>query len=889
MIKSLKNRVLAFFLIVSLTIVCTVFPLNYAYRKQDSANGQIVIQLNEVYIKFIKDLKNISEFLSYETTNPNFFITGESLYLRYHELVKDSLQETFNSWEKRNNIFSPLDKEKVKKIEQSYWVFCGKYDSIAYQVYKRGYRDLGIEGEMMSYMYQAEKNADFRKYTYELHRNERDYLNRNDSVCTAALVGSLERLNEKVVHSKQFNTEEKYRLLALLQNYRNSFNRLVAIDRLLGLKTNSGLRFSLLDQGNKLEKQIETELKHAREEEIFQATRLNTLFLVLAVLLLFCTIGLSNYLSRYLVSHLEKLSRYISQLAIHNFNYTDEKLSLRNASKEIREIYKEFRHMVAQLRIREKQRNDALADVIEKEQRYRELADLLPQGIFETDRLGNIIYANKAWYKAFGYSVVDIEDGLNLIEILHTNNENNLFGIDKVENSDYFAICKDSRRFPALVYSDTIVKEDKVIGRRGIIIDATLRNKYIETLQKETERAVNSDKLKSSFLANMSHEIRTPMNSIIGFSNLLSADQISKEQKLEFIKYIQSSGQLLLNLIDDIIDVAKIEAGEIKIKPAHCEPKKLILDLINTFEGYKTGIGKLDIDIRTKLPDNDIVFRTDPFRLRQIITNLVSNAIKFTEKGCVSITCEIKNDRFVEFSVEDTGIGMTKEEMNIVFSRFKRTNVSEEKNISGTGLGLSISKNLVELLGGQMWVSSLPGEGTRFWFHLPYNRIMDTGLITQKIKTTNTEGNYNWSGRTILVAEDDENSYIFLKEILQRSGATVIHAVNGKEAVDAVKLTRAIDLIMMDVQMPLLDGYAATREIKEIHPNLPIIAQTAYAMDGDKEKSILAGCDDYLTKPIDPGKLLDKISQFLPFATVDHAKTIANKEEKQMTELKEKK
>ncbi len=889
MIKSLKNRVLAFFLIIATIIACIVFPLNYLYRKQEYANQIKVIQLNGVYINFIKDLKCASEFLSYETTNHQFFITGESSYLKNHELLMDTIIKVFQEWKIRNGIFSPIENKQIQLLTDAYQDFIQKFDSMVYLIYKRGYRDLGVEGEMLTYMYHIEKNLASKRYTYDIRDKERDYLNQGDSASALALKISIKKLSDKLKYNNRLQADQKVKIISLLNNYYDSFNRLANIDRLLGLKTNKGLKSSFIAQGEKLERMIDQMLTEARQREVVQATQLNILFICLTILLFLIAIVVSMYLSRYLVSHLEKLTHYISQLAVHNFNYSDEKLNLRNASSEIREIYKEFRNMVAQLRIREKQRDNALTEVMDEEQRFRELTDLLPQGIFEADKLGNLIYANRAWYNAFGYLKQDIDEGLNLIEILHTNNENNLFGIDKIENSDYIAIRKDGRRFPALVYSNTIVKNDEVIGRRGIVIDATLRNKYIETLQKETEKAVNSDKLKSSFLANMSHEIRTPMNSIIGFSNLLSDDIIDQEQKKEFIKYIQSSGKILLSLIDDIIDIAKIEAGEIKIRHSQCEPKKLINELINTFEGYKSSIGKQGIKIITKLPPDEIVFRTDPFRLRQIISNLVSNAIKFTEKGSVSIACSIKNERFIEFSIEDTGIGMTKEEMNVVFSRFQRTSNSEEKNISGTGLGLTISKNLVELLGGQMWVSSVPGEGTRFWFHLPYKRILEERIISQSYDTSADNKIYNWAGRTILVAEDDDKSYVYLREILHRTNANVIHAVNGKEALEAVKLTKTIDLVLMDIQMPHLDGYAATKEIKKIHPGLPVIAQTAYAMDGDKEKCILAGCDDYLTKPIDPAKLLDKISQFLPSTVERKKKRAEDPESKSVAESKKEK
>ena len=188
-----------------------------------------------------------------------------------------------------------------------------------------------------------------------------------------------------------------------------------------------------------------------------------------------------------------------------------------------------------------------------------------------------------------------------------------------------------------------------------------------------------------------------------------------------------------------------------------------------------------------------------------------------------------------------------------------------------------------------MWVTSIPGEGTRFWFNLPFTRIFDTSIISQSYKENEGNKYYNWKGRTILVAEDDDNSFIYLKEILIRTNAGIVHAVNGKEAIEAVKLTGSIDLILMDIQMPIMDGYSAAKEIKKIRPGVPIIAQTAYAMDGDKEKSILAGCDDYLTKPIDPAKLLDKISQFLPSVVENRKKEPVESENNLITDPKKEK
>jgi PAS domain S-box-containing protein len=773
--------------------------------------------------------------------------------------MRDSINHLLQHHISGNEPLSPVARQDIVRITSVYSNFTSVFDSMIYMIYKRGYRDLGLEGEMISYIYQAEKYPVYRKELFEIRKCEREYLNRNDTAYLGILNKLTNTLKIKVLGSSVQEESEKNKFIDLINAYQESVNKLAALDTRLGLRTDSGLRAVLFSNADKLEGDIGQIFAAARLKENQQIARLNILFAVISVFILLSSVGASMYLSRHLVSHLELLTRYISGLSANDFRYS-EQLNLRKSSTEIRKIYSEFRNMVAQLRIREIQRDDALADARESEKRNRELADLLPQSIFETDKIGNLVYVNKAWLTAFGYSLQDLEEGLNLIEILQTDRENKLAGIQRVENSDYVAIQKNGDRFPAIVYSDIILKNGEPAGRRGIVIDATLRNQYIEALHKEKVKAIASERHKSSFLANMSHEIRTPMNSIIGFANLLDADQISNDQKKEFIRYIQSSGQILLNLIDDIIDVAKIEAGVLKIRPVECEPAKLITELINTFEGYKTSIGKQDIKLVTVLPEEDIECKTDSFRVKQILTNLMSNAVKFTEQGSVTVSLRKKNERFLEFSVEDTGMGLSHDDLKQIFDRFQRTVRSEEKNISGTGLGLTISKNLVELLGGQMWVSSETDRGTRFWFELPYIRI--SGMKTKNPDLLK-EDRYNWSERTFLIAEDDDKSFIYLRELLDKTGVNLVRAVNGHEVVEAVKFTDAIDCVLMDIQMPYLDGYEATRAIKKINPALPVIAQTAFAMDGDKEKSILAGCDDYITKPVNPAKLLAKINQFL--------------------------
>lgn len=862
MLNSLKNRLLAWFLLIALVVACIVFPLNYFHKKRERKIQNTVYNLYNLQIKFIDDLKHATEFLSYESTNPNFFITGESPFLNLHKVLNDTLKHLFDNPSNIESAFATSNNVLIQKINTRYINYCEILDSIVFRIYQRGYRDFGLEGEMISYIYKAGENAKISNPVYEIRKYEREYLNRNDVIFIPIVNDLTDKLITKVTFSHNYSLQEKTNLVFLLKNYKKSFNKLVTLDNQLGLKSNTGLKAELNITGELLEQDIRNAISQSIQNEHSQIARLNFIFAILSALLFIFAITISMYLSRHLVSYLEQLTNYISKIAENDFKYS-EKLNLRKSSSEIRKIYMEFRNMAAQLKIRETQRDRALITANENEKRYHDLADLLPQSIYESDRMGNLVYANKTWYKTFGYTVEDINQGLNLIEILNTDANTNLLGYSKIENSDYIAIRRDGSKFPASVYSDSIIEDGNYIGKRGIIIDATLRNKYVETLKKETIKAIASDKHKSYFLANMSHEIRTPMNSIIGFSNLLSTSQIPEKQKKDFILHIQSSGQVLLNLIDDIIDIAKIEAGEIKIKPDICQPAIIIKEICNTFEGYKASIGKNHLKLLLNLPDENLLLRTDPFRLRQILTNLLSNAIKYTEEGSVAISFHLKNDRILEFSVEDTGIGLTKEELKDIFERFKRSKTSENKNISGTGLGLAISKNLVELLGGQMWVSSLPMVGTKFWFELPYVRIPLEKNSNTNLDNIEKSDHYDWYNRTILIAEDDDSSYTFIKQLLSKTNARLVRAINGKEVVEAVKFTEDIDIVLMDIQMPLLNGYEATRQIKELKPHLPIIAQTAFAMEGDKEKSILAGCDDYITKPIQPRQMLAKINQFL--------------------------
>jgi PAS domain S-box-containing protein len=860
MVNSLRYRLLFWFVLSTIIVSGLSFLLFHAHKSSKTDHQATIDNLQFFRYQFLKDQNQVANFLSNDISNPGFYLTGESEYLNTHYKLITNIDSCFVNFSSNNSGYYSQLKETVYTVRNNYTDYCIILDSLVYSVYNRGYHEYGLEGKLASYRYQLEKKLSPPNPTLlQLKLAEKEYLLNNDSALALPVTRICNNIISGIAFSEKYNTQEKITLIGLVKSYKETFSQIIVLDEKLGFNQAPGYKQGLLLAANKLENSINLSINQAKNGYKVYVARLNLIFGLTAFLLIAVAFFLSVYTSRYLVQNLEQLNTYISTLTRSNFNKKAE-FDIRHSTSEIRQIYKAFRNMLAELSLREKQRDQALRIAEENQQRYRELSDLLPQCIYESDKLGNLTYVNEAWYKTFGYSKEEVSSGINLLEIINANPTSNIFGYSKVENNDFVAKRCDGTTFPATVYSDVIRKGIRVIGRRGIIIDATLRNRYIDSLKNETIRAITSDKHKSSFLANMSHEIRTPMNSIIGFSNMLSSKDIPLEQKDEFIQHIQTSSEMLLSLVDDIIDIAKIEAGQLKVNKSECHPIKLIESLAANFEAYKNRMEKEHIDIKLILPAEDIAIRTDEFRLKQILSNLISNAIKFTEEGSLEIGFRPKSQRLIEFFVKDTGIGMTNDEVKTVFERYTRSKLSEEKKISGTGLGLAISKNLVEILGGQMWVNSEPGKGSCFSFELPYVKV--TGKI-ESIPEEPLNIKYNWQNKTILIAEDDDNSFTYISHIIETTKAKVIRAINGKEVLEALHFYPYIDMVLMDMQMPVLNGLETTVKLKENYPKVPVIAQTAFAMEGDKERCLAAGCDDYITKPINSQKLLSKMAQFI--------------------------
>lgn len=421
---------------------------------------------------------------------------------------------------------------------------------------------------------------------------------------------------------------------------------------------------------------------------------------------------------------------------------------------------------------------------------------------------------------------------------------------------------KDGHTIPVeLSMSGTYVRDETFLI--VIIKDITLRKQTEKALLVAKEKAEESDNLKTAFLSNMSHEIRTPMNAIVGFSQLLNNPNFDQEKKDLFVEQININSESLLKLIEDIIYISKIEAGKIEIIKTKCLINKLLEELQTSFLEHKRIMDKNQINLKLEIgvKESDFILNTDTERLKQIFTNLLGNALKFTEKGYVEFGYHVKDEKFLEFYVKDTGMGIKKEKLKYVFDRFTKVSASKTKLYGGTGLGLSISKHLIEHLGGKIRVESVEDKGSTFIFTHPYEKHFSE-TTKSSIDTTTTFEKLLKNAK-ILVAEDEEINFLFLKETLLQSGAKVDWAKNGQEAID-MALNKKYDLILMDMKMPVMDGYDSIKKIKSIKPHTPIIAQTAYALPEEQKIGYEAGCDFYLSKPIDPINLINIIKKYLP-------------------------
>ncbi|ASB47884.1 PAS domain-containing hybrid sensor histidine kinase/response regulator [Alkalitalea saponilacus] len=508
--------------------------------------------------------------------------------------------------------------------------------------------------------------------------------------------------------------------------------------------------------------------------------------------------------------------------------------------------------------------NDELKKTKEKaeraEKKYRELYDFAPTAYLTLTKKGKIKDLNFSAENMLGKDRMHlVESSFGFYISLETRDSFNRF-LQRIFTEKVKATCEaklethDGSAKHVLITGIISNIDEKCLMN---MIDITKRIQAEQELIMAKEKAEESERLKSSFLANMSHEIRTPMNGILGFTELLKDMKLNGKDQKECINIIEKSGTRMLNILNDIISISKIESKQIDVLISDTNINDQV-EYIYHFFKLEAEQKKLKISFKNGLNLGEAFISTDREKLYAILTNLVKNAVKFTQTGFIELGYT-KKDNFLEFYVRDSGPGIHEEEKSTIFGRFIQGSKAYIRNLEGAGLGLSITKAYVEMLGGKIWVENNAGEnnessGATFFFTIPAIPVKkaQSAINNKKLK----EAKKNEAKKlNILVVENDEISRMLIIAMLEELINKVLTATNGVEAIDLYQKNSEIDLVLMDINMPEMDGYEATRKIREFDKDVIIIAQTAYALAGDEEKSLNAGCNNYISKPIDKEKL----------------------------------
>ena len=514
-------------------------------------------------------------------------------------------------------------------------------------------------------------------------------------------------------------------------------------------------------------------------------------------------------------------------------------------------------------------KNNLSEELRANEEKYRTLIESADDRIVLFDLEGNILLANNAFYDTAGYRREDKSIAAHFKHIFPSaeNPFRKMIEMLMAESTTIaeYKIPHPSGKELSMLAKFSLIKnrENKPDSVLGIIKDITELKAVHQKLIEAREQAEKSDRLKSAFLANMSHEIRTPMNAIVGFANLLADSSLTDQERLDYINIINQNSTELLNLISDIVDISKLESRQLETHKVKLSIQQIMNQL---YDGF-SKIANADIKLLKIIPagfENSLIY-TDETRFVQIFSNLLNNSLKFTPKGSIEYGFFPPENNLIKFFVKDTGAGISPEFKDIIFEPFRQVDDSYTRKFRGAGLGLAISMDLVKLLGGNIWFESEVGKGTIFYFTLPQTEAAELPVAAPAAQTADwVSGNFNWDGKTVLIVDDNEICLRYLEAILQNTGFKLLRAESGVKAVMMCKENPSIDIVLMDIQMPGMNGLEATAEIKKIRQELPVVAQTAHALSNDRQHILDAGCDEYIAKPIKKLDLLKIISKFVP-------------------------
>ncbi|MGE5421225.1 MAG: ATP-binding protein [Chloroflexota bacterium] len=487
-------------------------------------------------------------------------------------------------------------------------------------------------------------------------------------------------------------------------------------------------------------------------------------------------------------------------------------------------------------------------------------------GISFYDSSWNLKYANSAFYSMIGLDYSGY-NSLDQNELIHPDDrdysENRIKSLTEKGffESELRLLHRDGHYLHLSTRSVTVKNDDgQILGSLTISRDISkLKQAHADLIKANTE-AEASNRLKSSFLANISHEIRTPLNSVVGFSNLLLSDDITKEVREEYVEHINFNSEKLLQIIGDIIDLSRLESSQIEIRYEETSLNSIIDEIAAETRGIiKRNEKPIVLNVRNNFRDRSDLIFTDRVWLKRVLNHLMDNAVKFTLDGSIELICTLEEEKIL-FSIKDTGVGINKENLSRIFEEFRQEIGGHHRPFEGLGVGLTLAREVVERMGGRIFVQSEKGIGSEFGFSLPYR---PAGSIKLKTHTEDYIVFRDWSTRKCLLVDDNMDMLLYIRRILHDTRIDIITARSGFEALQIIKFTPDIDLVLLDMQMPEMNGIEVTKEIRKIRQNLPIIAQTAFIFEDDKDIILEAGCDACIIKPIRREHLLSTMQAFL--------------------------
>jgi PAS domain S-box-containing protein len=539
---------------------------------------------------------------------------------------------------------------------------------------------------------------------------------------------------------------------------------------------------------------------------------------------------------------------------------------LQNRNKQILDINDDLRRSNEELA---RQKESIKQEHHESDMFYGMLVQSANDGISFYDREWNLKYTNSAFYSMIGLDI-NKYNSINPVDLIHpedrdyqTKKEQALIHNGFFESE--LRLRHTDGHYLSLSTRSVMVRDSKgdVLGSLTISRDITKLKQVHEDLIKANIDAEASNRLKSSFLANISHEIRTPLNSVVGFSNLLLSDDITKETRADYIEHINHNSEKLLQIIGDIIDLSRLESAQIEITYEETSLSSIVNEIIeDARQVIRRNEKSIILNVKNHFADNGDLIFTDRIWLKRVLNHLMDNAVKFTLDGSIEFSYTRENENIV-FKIKDTGIGINKENLGRIFEQFRQEVDGHHRPFEGLGIGLTLAKEVVERMGGKINVQSEKGVGSEFSFSIPYRPAGSTKAKVTALSKEKIIKPIDWSSKKCLLVDDNKDVLIYLNRILLDTGVTIITARSGFEAIDLVKSNPDIDVVLLDMQMPEMNGIEATREIRKIRKNLPIIAQTAFIFEDDKDIILEAGCDACLIKPIRKDHLLTVMSSFV--------------------------